>query len=70
MTRLGAMFRGVEPGDVLIVEPTGPDDYDVVLWAHIDGREQESFSLRPDVLRALAADLAARADLIDPRSAS
>lgn len=55
------------PGTLLTLEPTNPGDVEVHAWARVDGHERPGTALGAAQLRDLAADLTARADLIDPR---
>lgn len=57
------------PGTRLTIEPTNPGDVETHAWVWAAGDEQPGVTLKPAELRSLAADLLARADLIDPDGA-
>lgn len=53
------------PGTKLTLEPTQPRDPEVYAWVWANGAERPGFVLNTTQLRDLAADLLARADVID-----
>ena len=56
---------GVADGALLTFEPTNPGDAHVDMWLWVDGREYPGRSLTSAQLRGVAADLRARAEVID-----
>lgn len=54
------------PGTGVAIEPTEPGNRFVELWPYVGGHDRHSVFFDATRVRAFAADLLARADLIDP----
>lgn len=65
----GRTFRGIG-GSLLTIEPTNPGDRLVHLWSWTDGEERAGMTLPPREVLALLADLARRAQVLDPATGS